>query len=361
MINKDFFLALDLLEKEGKIDKELTLRSLEAAIAAAYKRESGEARPVSVQINEQRNQIRIVAYQEVVETVEDPEKEISLEDAKKIKSSYKVGDRVIEEITPKVFSRIDVQTAKQVFMQRLMDEHKKITLEDMTQKEGEIVTAQIRRIDGDRIYLDISGSQMEGVMMPQDQIKGEIYKQGDVLKVYVKNIRTDFKGGSQVMVSRSHRDFVKRLFEMEVPEIKSGLVKIKKIVREAGYRTKMAVYSDDPSVDAVGSCIGQRGMRINGIVGELNGEKIDVIGWCADPLEYIARALSPAKVIMVQVNDEDKSAKAIVADDKLSLAIGKQGQNVRLAAKLTEWKIDVKPYSSVENIVSAPSNAEDGE
>lgn len=350
MINKDFFEALNSLENEGKIDKELTLRSLEEAIATAYKKEVGEARNVNVQINEQRCLIKVIAYKVVVEEVEDPEKEISLEEAQAIKPSYKVGDYVSEEITPKNFSRIVVQTAKQVFTQKLNAEHKKVTLEDMSQKEGEIVTAQIRRIDGDKIYLDISGSQMEGLMLAQDQIRGEIYKQGDVIKVYVKSIRTDMKGGSQVIVSRSHRDFVKRLFELEVPEIKSSLVKIRKIVREAGYRTKMAVYSDDPSVDAVGSCIGQKGMRINSIVSELNGEKIDVIGWCTDPLEYIARALSPAKVIMVQVNDDEKSAKAIVADDKLSLAIGKQGQNVRLAAKLTEWKIDVKPYSSIENL-----------
>lgn len=356
MINKDFFLALDALEKEGRIDKQLTIKSLETAIANAYKKESGEARQIMVQINEQRNLIKIIAYLTVVEEVVDPEKEISLEDAKAIKSSYKVGDIVSEEITPKEFSRIVVQSAKQVFTQRLNEEHKKITLEDMSQREGEIVTAQIRRIDGDKIYLDISGSQMEGVMMPQDQIKGEVYKQGDVLKVYVKSIRTDLKGGSQVLVSRSHRDFVKRLFELEVPEIRGGLVKIRKIVREAGYRTKMAVYSDDQSLDAVGACIGQKGMRINSIVSELNGEKIDVIGWNSDPVEYISKALSPAKVLLVNINSEEKSAKAVVDDDKLSLAIGKQGQNVRLAAKLTEWKIDVKPYSSVEekNQINTP-------
>ena len=192
---------------------------------------------------------------------------------------------------------------------------------------------------------------MEGIMMPSDQIRGERYNVNDIIKVYVKNVRTSARGNSQVMVSRACVGFVKRLFEMEVPEIRSGLVVIKKMVREAGYRTKMAVASDDPSLDCVGSCVGARGMRINNIVHELGGEKIDVIEWCADPSEFIARALSPAKAMMVQLNEEEKKAIAIVPDDKLSLAIGKAGQNVRLAAKLTEWKIDVKPYSEVSGMV----------
>ncbi|MGN0761297.1 MAG: transcription termination factor NusA [Christensenellales bacterium] len=347
MVNKDFFAALDELEKEKRIDKEVFIESLEAGLASAYKRQVGEARNVLVVLNEAKFSINIYAYKTVVETVEDPEKEISLEDAKAIKSTYKVGDIVSEDITPKDFSRIAAQTAKQVITQRLNDHVKNMVLEEMNEKEGEILTAIVRRVENDTVYVEMTGSQLEGVMMPSDQIRGEKYNVGDVINVYVKTTRTTTKGATQVLVSRSNIGFVKRLFEHEVPEIKAGLVSIKHIVREAGYRTKMAVFSEDPSIDAVGSCIGNKGMRINSIVQQLGGEKIDVIGWCQDPLEYISRALSPAKVIMVQVNENEKSAKVIVPDDKLSLAIGKAGQNVRLAAKLTGWKIDVKPYSTV--------------
>ncbi|MDY4593041.1 MAG: transcription termination factor NusA [Eubacteriales bacterium] len=347
MVNKDFFAALDELEKEKRIDKAVFIESLEAGLASAYKRQVGEARNVLVVLNEAKFSINIYAYKTVVETVEDPEKEISLEDAKAIKSTYKVGDIVSEDITPKDFSRIAAQTAKQVITQRLNDHVKNMVLEEMNEKEGEILTAIVRRVENDTVYVEMTGSQLEGVMMPSDQIRGEKYNVGDVINVYVKTTRTTTKGATQVLVSRSNIGFVKRLFEHEVPEIKAGLVSIKHIVREAGYRTKMAVFSEDPSIDAVGSCIGNKGMRINSIVQQLGGEKIDVIGWCQDPLEYISRALSPAKVIMVQVNENEKSAKVIVPDDKLSLAIGKAGQNVRLAAKLTGWKIDVKPYSTV--------------
>lgn len=348
MQNKDFFAALDLLEKERKIDKQVFVDSLVAGLTSAYKKESGEARNISVLLNEQRATINVIAYKTVVEEVEDPEKEISLEEAREIKSSYQIGDTVGEDVTPKNFSRIAAQTAKQVIMQRLNDVHKNQVLSEMNEKEGEIVTAIIRRVENDTVYVELTGNQLEGVMMPSDQIKGEQYRVNDVIKVYVKNTRTTPKGGTQVIVSRANVGFVKRLFEMEVPEIKVGLISIKKIVREAGYRTKIAVVAEDANIDAVGSCIGTKGMRINSIVAQLNGEKIDVIGWCQDPLEYISRALSPAKVIMVQVNEEEKSARAIVPDDKLSLAIGKAGQNVRLAAKLTDWKIDVKPFSTVQ-------------
>lgn len=353
MINKDFFAALDMLEKEQKIEKNVFIESLEAGLASAYKRETGEARNVMVQLTEARNLIKVFAYKTVVEEADlvDPDKEITLEEAKQIKANYKVGDAVSEDVTPKDFSRIAAQTAKQVIMQRLNDVKKSLVLDEMNEKEGEILTAIIRRIDNDTVYLEMSGSQLEGVLMPTDQVRGETYKVGDVIKVYVKNIRTSAKGMSQVMVSRSNIGFVKRLFELEVPEIKAGLVSIKKIVREAGYRTKMAVYAEDNTIDAVGSCIGQKGMRINSIVQQLNGEKIDIIAWCSDPLEYVSRALSPAKVMMVQVNEEERSARAIVPDDKLSLAIGKAGQNVRLAAKLTDWKIDVKPYSAVQEAI----------
>ena len=352
MTNKDFFLALDQLEKEKKISKDLFIESLQAGISAAYKKETGLNRAVDIMLNPAKNTIRIFTYKIVVNEVEDEDKEISLEEARKVKPIYNLGDHFIEEeLSPKLFTRIAAQNAKQIITQRLTDEHKKLVLDEMNEKEGEIVTATIRRVENNNVYVEISGSQMEGIMMPSDQIRGEKYSVNDIIKVYVKSVRTSTKGNSQVIVSRGCVGFVKRLFEMEVPEVRSGLVVIKKIVREAGYRTKLAVTSDDPSLDSVGSCIGQRGMRINSIVHELDGEKIDVIEWCADPSEFIARALSPAKAMMVQINEEEKRATAIVPDEKLSLAIGKAGQNVRLAAKLTEWKIDVKPFSEMSNIV----------
>ena len=352
MISKEFFQALMELEKERKISQEMFISTMEAGLSSAYKKETGLNRGIDIQLNPSKFTIRVFAYREVVEEVEDPEKQISLEDARKVKEIYNIGDHFIDdELSPKMFSRIAAQTAKQVIMQRLNDERKNQVLSEMNEKEGEIVTAIIRRVEKDNVYLEISGSQMEGIMMKNDQIRGERYDVNAIVKVYVKSVRSSDRGNPQVMVSRACTGFVKRLFEMEVPEIRGGLVTIKKIVREAGYRTKMAVTSDDPSLDCVGSCVGPRGMRINNIVHELGGEKIDVIEWCSDISEFIARALSPAKAMMVQINEEDKKAIAIVPDDKLSLAIGKAGQNVRLAAKLTDWKIDVKPYSEVSGMV----------
>ena len=350
MVNKDFFDAIDALEYEKHVSKEKLIESLEAGLASAYKKETGESRPVMVKLDDTKNSIKVYAYRTVVAEIVDEEKEILPEDAKKIKSSYKLGDKVLEDVTPKNFSRIAAQTAKQVIMQRLNDATRDAVYSEMSEKEGEIMTAVVRRKEGDTVYVEMTGSQLEGVLGTQDQIKGEVLNVNDVIKVYVKRVRTSAYSGTQVMVSRSSAGFVRRLFELEVPEIRSGLVQIKNIVREAGYRTKIAVYSEDSNIDAIGSCIGNKGVRVNAIVNELAGEKIDVIQWCADPLEFVARSLSPAQVKMVQINELEKSAKVIVADDKLSLAIGKQGQNARLAAKLTGWKIDVKPYSSIATV-----------
>lgn len=272
MVNKDFFQALDLLEQEKKISREKMIEALEAGILFAFKKEYGEARQITVRCDETRNTIKVFAYRNVVETVEDPEKEISLEDAQAIKPSYKLGDVVVEDVTPKDFSRIAAQTAKQVIMQRINDASRDVVMNEMTEREGEIVSATVRRKEGMTYYVEISGNQMEGVLGLPDQIQGERLNIGDVVKVYVKKVRsTDF--GAQVVVSRSAAGFVKRMFELEVPEIRSGLVKINGIVREAGYRTKMAVSSDDPSVDAIGACIGPKGSRVNAIVAELGGEK----------------------------------------------------------------------------------------
>ena len=342
--NKDFFAALEDLQKEKGIKPEVFVEALETALAIAYKKHTGTNKAVEAKLIPEKNVIKIIAYQTVVEQVEDKDKQISLEDARIINRKYKLGDVVSEEVSVKDFGRIAIQTAIQVLKQKLTEVEGQILYEEISEKEDDLVTCVVRRLEGKNVYVEIG--KTEAVLMPQDQAPNDKFVPGDKIKVYVKKIKTGQKN-PQVIVSRTVAGFVKRLFEIEVPEIAAGLVTIKSIVREAGYRTKMAVYSEDPNIDAVGACVGNRGMRVNAIVSELGGEKIDIIPWCPDILEFIARALSPAKVVMVQVNDEEKAAKAVVMDDMLSLAIGKDGQNARLAARLTGWKIDVKPYSSL--------------
>ena len=352
MQNKEFFLALEELEKEKKINKDFLIEAIESGLVSAYKKQYGESRGVTVKLNPNNFSIKVIAFREVVDEVVNPDKEVSLTELQEECTAngkpfdYKLGDVISDDITPKDFSRIAAQTAKQVIIQKLTEAKRSLVMDEMSEKEGEIMTAIVRRVEAGNVYVEMTQSQMEGVLMQSDQIHGERYNVNDSIRVYVKKVRSTAKG-AQVVVSRSSTGFVRRLFEVEVPEIKSGIVSIKGIVREAGYRTKIAVTTEDENIDAVGACIGAKGARVNAIVAELGGEKIDVIEWCADPLEYIARALSPAKVLMVQVNDDDKSARVIVPDDKLSLAIGKEGQNARLSAKLTGWKIDVKPYSVV--------------
>ena len=358
MINKEFFLALDQIEAELKIDKPQLIKSLEAGLASAYKNESGEPRSIKVTLDEEHARISYMAYYKVVEYYDEIEdSEITLEEARKIKPTAEVGDIIGEDVTPRTLSRIAAQTAKQVITQRITEAKKARIMAEMSEREGEIMMAIIRRIDNNIVYVEILGSQMEGVMNMADQVPGEKYAVNDRLKVYVKKIRTT-SWGSQVMVSRSNAGFVKRLFEIEVPELKSGLVKVKNIVREAGYRTKMSVYTEDPNLDAIGACIGAKGVRVNAIVSELNGEKVDVILYTNDLIDYISRALSPAKVMMVQLNEEEMKAKVVVPDDKLSLAIGKSGQNARLAARLTGYKIDVKPYSAVIESLNEQSDSD---
>ncbi|MBQ7652929.1 MAG: transcription termination/antitermination protein NusA [Clostridia bacterium] len=358
MQSKEFFAALDELEQQRRIDRDTFIQSLESGLASAYKKEeaenkeAGDAFHVRIKLNYEKHEIKVVAFKRVIE---DDEKEadgdICLSEAKKIKASAKVGDEIMtREIQSKQFSRIAAQTAKQVVTQRLNDAKKAQIFDEMNDKEGEILPAIIRKIEPNAVFVEIVSTQMEGIMGLTDQIKGEKYNVGDIIKVYVKKLKKSSYGNAQVMVSRANVNFVKRLFENEVPEIKSGVVVIKKIVREAGYRTKIAVSSTDLAVDPVGACIGPKGSRINAIVKELNGERIDVIEWSSDPLQYIANALSPAKAALVQVNDGAYSAKVFVKDDILSLAIGRDGQNARLAAKLTEWKIDVKPLSECDII-----------
>ena len=348
MINKDFFLALDELEKQKGIKKEFFIETLESALVAAYKKNFGEAKAVSVKLNPEKNTIKVIAYKTVKEVVEDPNTEISLEEAKQIKKSYKEGDQVGEEITPKDFGRIAAGTAKQVVTQKLREVERSMAYGELEEKVDTIISGIIRRQENDTYYIELANTTIEGVLMPSDQIPSERYAINDRIKVYVRKLRETARG-VQAIVSRSCPGFVKKLFENEVPEISSGHVVIKNIVREAGYRTKMAIYSEDPQIDPLGACVGNKGTRVNSVVSELGGEKVDIIIWSEDPFEYIARALSPATVLSVEIDEATKSSKVIVPDDKLSLAIGKSGQNVRLAAKLTGWKIDVKSESKASS------------
>lgn len=344
MVNKDFFMALDALEQEKGIDKEYFLDALQTALASAYKRNFDTVKPVEVVLKPEKYAIEIYAYQTIVAEVTDPTSEIALADARLIKKTAKLGDKIKENISPKDFGRIAAGTAKQVITQKLREKEKSTLSSEFDKKIDTLITGLVKRVDAGTVYVEFPGTNVEGVMSEYDQIANEKYNVNDRIKVYVKKLR-ETNYGIQAIVSRSSPQFVKKLFEMEIPEIADGTVEIINIVREVGYRTKIAIHSKDPNVDALGACVGAKGVRVNAIVFELGGEKIDIIVWSDDPFEYIARALSPAKVISVEIDEITKSARAIVADDKLSLAIGKGGQNVRLAAKLTNWKIDVKSES----------------
>ena len=345
MVSKEFFEALADLEAEKGISSEIFIEALRNALISAYKKQyEGEVGEVDIRINPEKYSIKYYTVKTVVEEVVDREKEISLEDAQKLKKSYKVGDVVYEEFVPKDFSRIAAQTAKQVILQKLHETERDNTLNEFSDKKDELMTGVVRKVDAKNVYVELGSGQIEGIMLPQDQVPGEKYEVNDRLQVYVKNIKSGSRG-AQVLVSRSSVGLVKRLFENEVPEIKAGTVVVKAITREAGQRTKMAIASEDPQVDAVGACVGNKGSRVNAVVAELGGEKVDIIQWSENPLEFIAKALSPAKVISVTEVGE-KSAIAVVPDDKLSLAIGRDGQNARLAARLTGWKIDVKSESA---------------
>lgn len=349
MINKDFFAALDDLEKEKKIKKDFFISALESALTSAYKKNFGEAKSASVRLNPEKNTIKVYSYKTVVEEVKDPDKEISLEEAKKIKKSYEIGDVISEEVTPKEFGRIAAQIARQVVMQKLREAEFQIAMDEISDRQNEIVTTQVKRVDNGVVYVEIPGNQMEGVLTKNDQIPGENYVTGDRVKVFVKNIKEGNKNPF-IQVTRTSTIFLKKLFELEIPEIRNGDVIIKSIAREPGYRSKVAIQPANQNIDAVGACIGNKGIRINEIIRELNGEKIDIVEYSDNAFEYIARALSPAKVTTIYAVDGSNHARAVVPDDKLSLAIGKNGQNVRLAAKLTGWRIDVKSESEAKQL-----------
>lgn len=347
MINKDFFEALKDLETEKGINQEVFISALEQALTAAYKKNSGMAKNAQVKLLPEKNTIKIYSYRTVVETVEDEEKEISLEEAKQIKHAYKIGDLVMQEESTKEFNRIAVQTAKQVITQKIKEIEKQSIYKDIAEKEGKLIVANVKRIDGENIYLEIGGTTLEGLLTKRDVLPSDNFHIGDRIKVFVRYIKDDFRG-AVVQVTRTHANFVKLLLEMEVPELTNGEVNIVAIAREAGLRTKIAVSTTVPNLDPVGACIGNKGARINTVINELNGEKIDIINYSENPADYIVSALSPAEVSEITVDTVAGIANVQVPENKLSLAIGKGGHNVRLAAKLTGYKIDVKPSSQAQ-------------
>jgi len=344
-MNTEFINAIDALEKEKGIDKSVLIDAIENALVSAYKKNYGSAQNVRVAVDSNDGSFKVYAKKTVVEEVLDESEEMSLADAQKINIAYEPGDIIEVEVTPGSFGRIAAQTAKQVVVHRLREAERGVVFDKFIEREGELMNAVIHRVDKNSILLELDSA--EGIMPISESIPGEKYNINDHIKVYVMEVRKTTKG-PQIVVSRTHPGLLKRLFEIEVPEIMQNVVQIKSIAREAGSRTKIAVYSEDENVDPVGSCVGQKGSRIDRIVAEIGNEKIDVIPWSADPIEFIANSLRPAKVLMVQINESEKAAKVVVPDYQLSLAIGREGQNARLAAKLTGWKIDIKSQTQIE-------------
>ncbi len=349
-LQADFYDALSDLESERGIRKDVFIAALQDALTSAYKKQYGVPKAIRIVMTPELKTFGIYTCQTVVEQVEDRETEISLEDARLIDKKYKVGDEILGSVDANEFGRIVAQMAKQIVTQKLRTVESEKAYSELAEKEEQLVTCIVHRVDGKNVCVEIQ--KMEAVLYPKDQLPGDKFKVGDKIKVFVRGIKSSARG-PQVLVTRTAPGFVRKLFELEVPEISNGVVVIKGIVREAGLRTKMAVYATDSGVDAVGACVGNRGARVNSIISEVGGEKIDIIPWHEDPLEYIARALLPAKVVMVEAKEDERVARVVVMDDQLSLAIGREGVNARLAAKLTGWKIDIKPYSTMEQEVKA--------
>lgn len=339
------------LEKEKGISKDVVISSLCDAMVAAYKKHLRlkEVQNVEAYLDEQSGEIGIFKGKTVVESVEDEDNEISLAEAKEIDEDVELGDEVKLEVTPDQFGRIAAQAANQVLTQRIREAERNLVLNEFLEKKGTLITGIIQKVD-DRRNVIVNIGKTDAVMPRKEQIPGEYYKPGNRIRVFVLNVKETTRL-PQVIVSHAHPEIVRELFELEVPEIEDGIVEIKSISREAGYRTKIAVWSNDPEVDSVGACIGPRGSRIQTIVGELKNEKIDIVRYSEDPVEYIVNALSPARVVSVDIMADDEAAHealVVVPDDQLSLAIGREGQNVRLAHKLTNWKIDIKSVSQME-------------
>lgn len=340
--------ALEQLEKEKGIEKNVLIEAIEAALISAYKRNFGSTQNVKIYIDPETGDVKVFALKRVMSSPENDIGDISLEEARKLNGEYEEEDIAEIEVTPRKFGRIAAQTAKQVVMQRIREAERGIIFDEFYNKEGDIVTGIIQRSERKNVIIDLG--RTEAIIAPSEQTNGEEYRFNDRIKTYIVEVKKTTKG-PQIMVSRTHPGLVKRLFELEVPEIHDGTVEIKSISREPGSRTKIAVFSRDPNVDPVGACVGQKGTRVQAIVDELRGEKIDIIKWSSNPEEYISSSLSPAKVVRVDANDDTRAARVIVPDFQLSLAIGKEGQNARLAAKLTGWKIDIKSESQLRAVI----------
>ncbi len=357
--SSELILAIEELEKEKGIDKDSLLESIQTALVTAYKRNFDSAENVKVTMDGVTGEIHVYAEKEVVATAKDIENDklqISLEDAKKINKKLDVGDVAEIEQVPKEFGRIAAQTAKQVIIQKIREDSREFLFNEFSQRKGEIVSGIVQKADGGIVVLDLG--KLEGIMPKREQIPTERYKVNDKIRAYIVDVVKGEKGNPQVIVSRAHNDFVRKLFELEIPEIYEGVIELKSVSRDPGNRSKVAVYSPNENIDPVGSCVGQKGIRIQNIINELSGEKIDVIEWNEDPSIYISAALLPAQVLAVDIHDDEKFAQVIVPDDQLSLAIGKSGQNARLAAKLTNWKIDIKSESQFRQMLEQASQEE---
>ena len=352
--NKELILALEELEKEKGIKKNELLESIRTALITAYKRNFDALENVDVKMDEQTGATHVYAIKEVMEDAKDDALEINLEEARKINKELNIGDTVEVEIVPRDFGRIAAQTAKQVIIQKLRETERNMIFNEYNERKGEIVTGLVQKADKHIVVLDLG--KLEGIMLAKDQIPTETYKVNDKIKGYVVDVERGEKGIPQAVVSRTHPDFVRKLLEFEIPEIYEGLIEIRSVSRDPGLRSKVAVYSPNENIDPVGSCVGQKGIRIQSVINELHGEKIDVIEWNPDPSIYISSALLPAQIMAVDIKEAEKFAQVIVPDDQLSLAIGKSGQNARLAAKLTGWKIDIKSETQFREMLMAKQN-----
>ncbi len=346
-MNTEFLEALYDLEKEKGISVDVLIEAIEAALLSAYKRNFGSAQNARVVIDRETGDCKVFSQRVVTDEVKDERFEISLEEAQAINPNYSLGDVVENEVTPKNFGRIAAQTAKQVVVQRIREAERDVIYEEYANREGDIVNGVIQRVEHRTVYIELG--KTEAVLAQSEQMENEEYYPGQRLKTYIVEVRKTTKG-PQIMVSRTHPGLLKRLLEIEVPELQEGIVELKAIAREAGSRSKIAVYSRDENVDPVGACVGPKGMRVQNIVNELNGEKIDIVKWDEEPSKFVANSLSPSKVLAVEIWEEEKIARVIVPDYQLSLAIGKEGQNARLAAKLTGWKIDIKSETQMKEL-----------
>lgn len=341
-MNKEFINALDEIERSKGISKSVVIEALEKALEKSYEKNFEEHTNVEVHINSESGEIKIFALKTVVDKVEDELNEILIDEAKQKKKRIEIGDTIQIPVKPKNFGRVAAQTARNIVIQKIRDAERQSIYDEYEDKLREMITGTVQRVDNNNVYINLG--KTDGVILPNEQIPTEKLEAGDRVKLYVADVKNSTKG-PQILLSRAHHNLVVRLFEQEVPEITDGVVEIYSVAREAGSRAKVAVFSNDPNVDSIGACVGYKGARVNVIVDELAGEKMDIIIYDTDPKVFIANSLSPSQVEKVLINEEEKSALVVVPDDQLSLAIGKEGQNVRLAARLTGWKIDIKGES----------------